>query len=107
MNFRNANELTIKTSTSTAGVSDFIKSELNTIPAGQALALVDLVTAVLENCPSVPNKHQAYTRINNVLSRNFGDDFVKLQGTDGYTYIARKEAPSEDAVTVSEDTENA
>jgi hypothetical protein len=90
MNFRSTNELTLKTSVSTAGVSDFIKAELTAIPTGQALAMVDLVKAVMENCPTVPNKHQAYTRINNALSRAFGKAFVKLQGDDGYTYIAKR-----------------
>jgi hypothetical protein len=95
MNFRDTAELTIKTSTSTAGVSDYIKAELKAIPVGQALAMVDLVKAVLANCPTVPSKHQAYTRINNALSRNFGKAFVKLQGDDGYTYIAKREVKVE------------
>jgi len=90
MNFTNVANLTVKLSTSTAGVSDFIKSELRSIPEGQALAMVDLVRAVQSNCPTVPNKHQAYTRINNVLSREFGKAFIKLVGDDGYTYIAHK-----------------
>lgn len=89
MNYSNTSNLTIKTTTSTSGVSDFIKSELNAIPEGQAIAMVDLVKLVLENCPTVPNKHQGYTRINNTLSRQFGSQFTKLVGTDGYTYIAK------------------
>jgi len=91
MNYSNTTNLTIKTSSSISGVSDFIKNELSLIPQNQGLAMVDLVKSVMENCPSVPNKHQGYTRINNTLSRKFGQDFVKMVGSDGYTYIVRKE----------------
>lgn len=101
MNFINTSVLTTKTTSSTAGVSDFIKSELQAIPEGQALAMVDLVRIIQDNCPTVPNKHQAYTRINNVLSRGFGKDFVKMVGNDGYTYIAKIETPS--IPTISDD----
>lgn len=87
--YRDAGELTVKTIANEKGVSAFIKNALNDIPEGKALAMADLVKDLQAQFPNVPNKHQAYTRINNVLSREFGKQFVKLEGTDGYTYISK------------------
>jgi hypothetical protein len=76
--------------TGNTGISALIREQLEAIPEGSALAMVELANFLLkENL--LPNRHQAYIRINNVLKSEWGQQFQRLiDKTDNYTYIARK-----------------
>ncbi len=87
--YNDVSGMVLKSENKGTSVMGFIREELRSIPAGKGLAMIDLRTKVMEKFSNVPNKHQAYTRINNVMKSNFGKEYTKFVGTDGYIYISK------------------
>lgn len=66
------------------GISKFIRSELAKLNAQEAVKLSDFAATVMEHCPTVKDKSQAYARISFVLKKASG--FARLE-KDGTRYI--------------------
>lgn len=71
------------------GIQYQIRQKILSIPEGKSLAMVDLVNWAWTEMHLVPNRRQAYVRINNVMEQ-LAKDYMRTQDpTTGYTYIVR------------------
>jgi hypothetical protein len=89
METMDVSKLSIKESEPRAtGVSKFIREQLEQLPEGQAISQISLAELVVSNCPSVPDKRQAYVRINHVL-KSLDTKFKRYKNDKDVTYIGR------------------
>jgi hypothetical protein len=69
------------------GISKAIREQLAKIPEGKATPLETLALYVTENFPSVPDKQQAYVRINHVLKSL--PAYKRFTSDDNKTWIGK------------------